>query len=138
MVGENDDVIFSGDGFLGTEVTAEEWSFTKQLIQKTRGGETAADALGLLADGEVEIGVSGSAHKLEDRVFVLPVEEIAGGRDVLISSYGGANDYELVGLRIGERSEWRGVDDAEDGGIGAYAQSQSENGDGGEAGIFHE
>ena len=131
-------MIFSGHGFVGAEVAAEEWRFAEQLIQKTRGGETAADAFGLLADGEVEIGVSGSAHRLEDGVLALPFEEIAGRRDILISSNGGADDDELVGLGIGERSQQRGVDDAEDSGVGADAEGESEDGDGCEAGIFQE
>ena len=54
-----------------------------------------------------------------------------------ISSDGGAHDDELVGIRIGQRSEQRGVHDAEDGGVGADAQSQCENGDGCEAGILY-
>ena len=79
LIGKNDDVIFSGHGFVGPEVTAKKWGFTKQLIQKTRSSETAADAFRLFADGEVEIGVGSGAHELEDGVLALPFDEIAGG-----------------------------------------------------------
>ncbi len=137
-IGKNDNVIFSGHGFVRAEVTAKEWSFAKQLIQKTRSGETAADAFGLFADGEVEIGIGGGAHKLENGVLALPFEEITGGRDVSISSNGGADDDELVGVRIRERSEQRSVNDAEDGGVGTDSQSEREHRDSGESGILQE
>src|SRR6202453_5404033 len=38
LVGEDDNVIFSGHGFVGPDVTPEEQRFAKQLLQKTRRG----------------------------------------------------------------------------------------------------
>src|SRR5215469_8964180 len=40
---------------------------------------------------------------------------------------------ELIGIWIGKRSQKHSVDDAEDGGVGADAQRERQNGDGGEA-----
>ena len=138
LVGEDDDVIFSGDGFVGGEVAAEEGLFFDNFVEIAGRHEGALDALGAFAGGDIEISVAGGAHGLEDGIFALPLEEIAGGGDVAFTGDFRPDDHELAGMRVGERGEQRGVDDAEDGGIGADAESQGEHGDRGEAGIFAE
>src|SRR6185437_1592597 len=46
--------------------------------------------------------------------------------------------HELIGIRIGKGSQKHGIHDAENGGVGADAESEREHGDGGEAGGFAE
>ncbi len=138
LVGKDDDVIFAGDGFIGGEVAAEEGLFFDHFVEIAGRHEGALDAFGAFAGGDIEISVAGGAHGLEDGIFALPFQEVAGGGDVAFTGDFGPDDHELAGMRVGERGEQRGVDDAEDGGVGADAQGQSEDGDCGEAGIFAE
>jgi hypothetical protein len=45
---------------------------------------------------------------------------------------------QVFGRDVGQRAEQDGIDDGEDGGVSANAESESQDGDGGEAGIFAE
>ena len=48
------------------------------------------------------------------------------------------DDHELLGVGIRERPKQDGVDDREDGGVGADAEGERYDGDGSEAGVFEE
>jgi hypothetical protein len=78
----------------------------------------------------------------ENVIACTPVQEISwgyfvfGGLIVRVVAF--RDGYEVLGLRIRERTEEDGVDDTENGGVGADAEGEGENGDGGESGIFAE
>ena len=50
--------------------------------------------------------------------------------------HGSRNDHELLGMRVRKRLEHHTVHNAEDRGVGADAEGEGQDGDGGEAGRF--
>ncbi len=96
------------------------------------------DLLGLGAFVQVECATGPCSDGLERCVLALPVEEVAGGDAVAVVLNLGPDHDDAVGFVVGQRGEERGVDDAEDGGVGADAESEGEDSDRGEAGVFPE
>jgi hypothetical protein len=100
------------------------------------------NAFGLAAAGkdEVLLFVKGG-HGREDGVLIAKVEEIGVAHLVLRDA-----ELEVVAPEVGEacgiferqRTKEHGVDDRKDGSVGADADSQGEDGDGGKAGGFSE
>jgi hypothetical protein len=98
------------------------------------GDHVAGEAFGdFAAAEEVVVLVAVHGERGEGLVVALPVEKVG----VVDGSAFDAGDRvvegdELAGLWVGERIEENAVDNGEEGGVGANAESQSENGDGGE------
>jgi hypothetical protein len=136
-IGEDGYVLLAKLAFLGEKIAAEQHRLAED-VEKLRGAGGTLDLFGLSAavQGERRAGPGGDG--LEGGVLALPVEEIAGGDAVVVPGDVGPDHDDAVGFVIGERGEEGGVDDAEDGGVGAYAEGQGEYGDRGEAGVFEE
>src|SRR5208282_6771756 len=104
------------------------------------GGRCAQDALGTIVAGQGITGKANGTDLFEDVVACPPVQEISRGYFVFGGLIEGAaafgDGYESIGLGIGKWAEENGVDNTEDGGVGADAKGQSEDGDCGEGGIF--
>ena len=83
-------------------------------------------------------------HGIERGVLRFPVEIVGGGdgeQGDAGEALGGRDVPELdeaVGLVEGERAEHGGVDDGEDGGVGADAEGEDEDGADGEGGVVAE
>ena len=100
-------------------------------------GGNVGNFLGLGESGDGRAAALPHGDVLEDSVF-LAVSEVEVGRHVEIRDIdagGGVPDGdELFGVGIGEGLEQDAFDHAEDGGIGADAQRQGEQRDGGKNG----
>ena len=74
---------------------------------------------------------------VERSAHVAPVEEVGGPDDVAAVAADGVvlpDDYEPVGVGVGQALQHQRVDDAEDGGVGADADCQRQDGDDAEHG----
>jgi hypothetical protein len=97
-----------------------------------------ADAFGLRSAGEIYVAAADGGDVLED-AGALIVPEFGDGHAHVGRANAGKivlDIYELFGMRVGERVEESCVDHAEDGGGGADAEGDGENGDGAKAGRF--
>ena len=80
-------MIFAGHGFVRRKIAAQEGSLADHLVEKSRSHEISLDSLRAFAGSEIEAGIVGGAHELEHGVFVLPIEIVTGGNDILIARY---------------------------------------------------
>ena len=86
---------------------------------------------------QIGVGVRGEAFKgFGARAKIAQVEVVHGklGEALILIE----DAYDAAGIGVGERAQEHAVNHAEDGGIGADAQRDGENNDGGEAGTFGE
>ncbi len=111
-------------------------------FESAGGDELAVEAFGAFFGGVENVGAGASGDAIEDVILRGVGAEFGGsdsGAGTAVSGLVGVadlHDDEAVGVRVGEGVEQDSVDDGEDGGGGADAEGESENGDGGEAGIF--
>ena len=129
--------LFADLSFFGEKIAAEKNGLTED-VEELRSAGGRLDALRLRAGAEAQGAAGPCGDGLEGGVLALPVEEVTGGDAVVVAVDLGPDHDDAVGLVVGKGSEERGVDDAEDGGVGADAEGESEDGDGGEAGVFEE
>jgi hypothetical protein len=103
------------------------------------GNHEAVEAFGFGGAGKVVVLVAVDGHGGEGFAGPLPVKEvgIADGGAVHAGILLVDGD-EPAGIWVGQRIEDDSVDDGEERGIGADAEGQGEDGDGGEAGGFEE
>src|SRR5665213_446818 len=134
FVGNDNDVIAAGYALFRQKVAAHEKRLAYHLEHAVRP-LVPADVLRIVFGGQVEAGAGPGAKILEDSVLLLPVEEVACGNAIVIGLDFGPDHYELIGLRIRQRSQKRCIIDREDGGIGAYADGQREQNSEGQAAI---
>ena len=99
---------------------------------------SASTCSGWLAATQAHLPAGPSGHGLERGVLALPIEEVPAAVHVAITVHLGPDHDDAVGLVVGQRGQQRSVNDAEDGGVGANAEREGENGDRREAGIFPE
>jgi hypothetical protein len=99
---------------------------------------------GLAAAGQVQARVLDERHLLEDVVLTLPVEIVGGRNGEGSHPREGCrgrrmpDPHEPRGIGIRQRLEQDRVDDAEDGGVGADAESQDGNRGQGKSRALHE
>src|SRR6185312_3337210 len=136
-IAENGFELFADYALLGQEVAAEQNGLTEN-VQELWSAGGSLDALWLSAGAEAHGAAAPRGNRLEAGVLTLPVEEVSGGDAVVAAVDLRPNHNDAVGLVVREGREERGVDDAEDGGIGANAEREGEDGDGGEARVFEE
>ena len=135
---EDDDGRGAGMIVIPREGAAEDGLDT-QGGEECRGDHEAVKPLGLDASGEVVVLVAIDGHGGEGFAGAFPVEEVGiadGGAihaGVLL-----VDGDELAGLCVGQWIEEHAVDDGEERGIGADAESQGEQGDGRKAWRFEE
>ena len=101
----------------------------------------AMDGLDAFAEKEVCVESGPVADLFEDLVLFLPLDEVGGRDRVLLDAASGVafpESDDAVGFGEGKGFEEDGVDDAEDGGVGADAEGEGEDGDCGEGGVFPE
>ena len=138
LVAEQNDGSGSGLFFRWKKIAAENRVDANEC-EKIRRDSVAADIFGLGDTGKIEADVVDDGHGGEGTALLAPIEKIGiGNGNVADLFVGFAHEDELRGVFERQRAEEDGVDDAEDGGIGADAESESEDGDGGEAGGFRE
>ena len=110
LVGKDDDVIFAGDGFIGGEVAAEEGLFFDHFVEIAGRHEGCRwTCSGRSPVAILKFAVAGGAHGLEDGIFALPFQEVAGGGDVAFTGDFRPDDYELArdAGRGAGRAAWR-------------------------------
>ena len=98
--------------------------------EQARGDLAPVDPLRVRAlRGEDEVGPVVADQRLEDAVLVPHVLQVGDGeahaRDLLRPL---GQEHQPLGLRVGQRPQQDRVDHAEDGGVGADAQGQGEDG----------
>src|SRR5271170_6053968 len=96
---------------------------------------------GLFDACERKAGVRVGSDILENVILRAPVREIGIGNRAtggVESRVGGGYAHELARITEGQRTQKLGINDRENRGVRADAQSQSEDSDGGESGIFRQ
>ncbi len=99
----------------------------------------AFDLLGMVALAEVQAGAGKVVHGegRESLVVLLPGHELGDRDGVAMAGGERARDaHDAVGLRVRKGLEQDFIDDREDGGVGADAEGQSGDRDGGESGAL--
>jgi hypothetical protein len=110
-----------------------------QHVEQARGDVVPGEALGLPRAREDEAAVLDRGHGLEDLVTVAPVAEIPpGDRDLPIVPVPLVDRDQALGLQVGKRADQHRVHDAEDGGVAADAERESDHSHGREAGAADE
>ncbi len=103
------------------------------------GNQFHRHTFGLLAEGKARGIGKAAEHVGEDLVVLAEIAEHRMGDGVaspvaaVVAPFHGEQD-ELLGILDGEETEENLVEEGEDGGVGADAESQGEDGYGGEAG----
>src|SRR5580704_272113 len=134
FVVEDDHVIITGEGVVGNEMTAESDLGAEEEVEPAGGYAAGLDLLGPVGSGNGEAFAGPAVEGVEDLGLLLPVEEVAGGSAVALAAFVVRPDHDdAVAIDIGERGKEDGVEEAKDGGGGADAQGESEEGDGSEA-----
>jgi len=141
-VAHHDHMRTAGDVLVGGEHTSESSIDLQQGKQICRNG-LALDARRFAAASQIETAVLDGAHSLKNGVLRLPVGEIPGRRLVLVlfierQANFFPHHYQTISVGIGQALKQDDIDDGENRGVGADAERQSENSDGGEARILAE
>ena len=132
-VPEDDHLIVAGTPLVGGEVPAEKERQADHRVEARRHAD-GIDLFGALGGGDVDGAPGPGDEILERRRLLLPVDIVAGRRDVAEALHPRPDHDELVRIGIGHRREQRAVDDAEDGRIGADSEREGQDGDRREAG----
>ena len=126
--------VTAAEGCVGIGEIAAEDGRDSQCAQEARGDELRFQLLRLAVAGDGELASGGGGDAIEDGGLVAPpgVLEVrdAPAKDGIGRGVGGGD--EAGGIAIGERAEEDGVDDAEDGRVGADSQGGGQDDDGGE------
>src|SRR5882762_3151057 len=88
--------------------------------------------------GKRVIAAGPGTHGLKDGALALPVEKISCGNAVAVAINFRPDNHKLVWIGVGHGGEKSGVDDAENGGVGADSKNERKKGHGGETGVFEE
>src|SRR6266576_6432188 len=104
------------------------------------GDRGAGKFLGAIDASEMDLAVDQAEYVVEGVVLLFELNECRGGKAPCSELFGGKNSEsrEAFGIFVRIGLKQNAIDDAEDGCGGANAESESENGDGGEAGILAE
>ena len=132
---ENDYVGVTGLAVFGSEARADEGSDSQQG-EEIRGHVLNDDFLGVAISGEVVAFVENKSHAGEDRVAALPIEKVRRRNGVMrigVLRIAFPDHDQVVRMVIRQRVKEDGIDDRENRGVGADAEGQSEDRDGGEA-----
>ena len=136
--GEYGDIRRIGGVFGGPKKAAEHRRNTENREEVGRRGD-AVDALGregLALARDIERDVTNGGKGGERASVAPPIGEVAGGDSVVMVLLGGPNDVafedfdQSFGVSVGQGLKQEGIDDAEDGGVGA--KPEGEHHDGGE------
>ena len=132
-IAEHHDVIFGG-----LKAAAERHTDAEER-EEIGGDGGAVQSARLACAGEDEVGVGiERGHLVEGGALRAPVVEVRGGDGEELAKGGMSfpEGEEAAGMGVGKRLEEDAVDDSEDGGIGADAEGEREDGDGGEGRIL--
>src|SRR5215472_6389771 len=114
---------------VGNENSAEDWLSAKKT-EEVGSHILHVNGLGSVDTGESGgFGAAGEGDVFKDVVLLLPVQQLSDGRRLPLVRMRGRyfpDGYDAVGVRIRKRTIQQGVQDAEDGGVCAYAKSQGE------------
>ena len=127
-VAEDDHGVLARHGFVGAKRPADRGRHLQE-IEHVPGDEPAGEPFRAGRADERRAGPVERADVREDGVLLPPVEEGRRGHGEapeLLQEL--VHAHELVGMRIGERTEEHAVDDAEDGAAGADAERQRQDG----------
>ena len=129
----------SADGvFLGVEDAADP-RFDAERGEDVGGNHGGANLLGRIAAGQIETVAAVHRHLVQRLDLRAPVQVVriadGHGSEVRI---GLPVDQDLLGLRVRQRAQQGGVDDAEDGRVHADPQGDGEQRDGREARVLGE
>ena len=133
-VGEDDDVGGVGEIVFGAEEAAEGGT-GRDEGQEVGGGVGDFDLLGIAFAGEGTVGDPDAGDLIELFCALAEVVELETGEGGTVGvAEAGVEDGEAIGAGVGHRAEENGVDEAEDGGVGADADGQREDGESGKGG----
>src|ERR1017187_1164342 len=122
---EDNDVIASGYALFRQKVASHEERLTHHLDHAV-SRSIAIDVLRLVLGSQVEASAGPGAKVLEHRVLLLPVEKVACSDSIVKALDFRPDHHELIGLRIGHRSQERCIIDGKNGRVGADADGQRE------------
>jgi hypothetical protein len=138
---EHHDASAAGLLFLGSEVTAE----------RGRDAQHAEEGCGDVGDTNLFrfAGAAGQrlpraplrGNPVEDLLARAPVEEVGWRHDVVVFPFfrtAFPDHHEFAGAGVGQLAKQHGVDDAEDGAVGADAEREGDDDEGGEPGVSDE
>src|ERR1700759_2230800 len=118
------------------EESTEHWLYGEKR-KVVRGDELRPDFFCVAEAGEGEAGAANHGHLRKAAIVVLPVAKIwIRNRTGAEVGFALVEHDELFGMRISNWIEQDGVDDGEERGIRADAESEREDGYDGEAGAF--
>ena len=126
---EDDDEVMAGLIFFGEKV-APQGRLHAERRQEAVADAHAHQAFRLAAVNQVERSRANRHHALEDRVLFLPVEKIARRTGKLgeLRQFRLTDHQQPVGFGERQRPKQDRVDDREDGGVGADAERQCNDG----------
>ena len=133
-------MIGAGLVFFGRENATEHWAGFKD-VEPLPTDARAAHAQRKIAAGVIKAAVILHGRGGENFLVVADVSEVRrGDHDTFEIKFfvARANGGETLGMRNTGGMEEQGVQRAEDGGVGANSETESEYRDGGEGGIFEE
>src|ERR1700751_657348 len=138
---EQDDLACSGERFVFMEEAAHQRVHAEHL-EEIRSNTDAGEGPGIAVAGELEV-VAGGEGKVSGHVCVglvalaelrIGVNGIGGGGPVAVEDLR-TDPEQARGIAEGKRAQHEGVDDAEDGDVGADAEREDEDGDEAEAAV---
>ena len=137
-VTENGHVLLAGLVLALGEVSAKGGAHPED-VEIVYGDLRPAQLDGFVDTGEGDGAAGSGGHELEDGILLLPVEIVEGG-DAVPASSGRLfeNLHDAVGVGVGQGLEQGAIDEAEDGGGAADADSHGGDGDHGEGGRFEQ
>jgi hypothetical protein len=105
-------------------------------MQKAWSTGLGVNLFGMRRAAQAHLAAGPRRNRVEHGVLPLPIQEIAGGNAVATAVDLGPDHDDAVGLVVGQRRQQRSVDDAENRGVRADAQSQRQYRDRREARIL--
>ncbi len=120
-MGHDDHVISTWLSFLGQKISPQQQRDSLQ-VEEARRGYPRLHRLGVASYGQTEGAFAPGDHILKDRVLAFPVQVIASGNGIVVAVDFRPHHDQLVGIWIRQGRKERGIDDAEDGSIGADSE----------------
>src|SRR5580700_8665346 len=134
FVVEDDYVIVAGLRVFRNEMPAEKHSRAVEEVEEAGGYAARLDLFGPIGGGDGEAIAGPAVDGVAEGSLLLPVDEVTGGSAVAVAAFVvGPEHDDAVAIDVGEGREEDGVEEAEDGGGGADAQGQGEQGHRGES-----
>src|SRR5262249_20519715 len=101
------------------------------------GNRLACDSFGLAASREIEAHSRDQRHGGERSALGAPIDEIQiGHADRADGGMGFGDDDEAIGIGVWQGAQQDGVNDGEDGGVGADSEGDGQESDASESGIL--